>query len=150
MTAGARAFAAFLQEKGLSDAKAGALLGVTDVTVYHWRVGKKVPMEVARKKIAIFTSQVDAAGSLLRAGIPPLAWSDGEDEKALEGVRPFDAPPAAAARKPENDTAKGKPDPPPSGPVKPARAGRPRASTPTAPAVGGTKKARGPKAEAAA
>lgn len=88
-TAGALAFARFLKERTLSDAKAGALLKVTDVTVLHWRTGAKVPKDVGRRKIEIFTRTMDPTTGNEVPGIPPSAWDDGSEAAALEGVQPF-------------------------------------------------------------
>ncbi len=93
-TAGSEKFAAFLKERGLSDAEAGKRLHVTDVTVYHWRIGLKSPKDLGRRKIEKFTSAVDARGTVTRPGIPPSDWDPGSEEKALEEVTPFDTNPA--------------------------------------------------------
>jgi hypothetical protein len=87
---GASAFAGFLRERHLSDARAAALLGVTDVTVYHWRSGAKIPGDVNRRKIEIFTRPVDGATDRVGAGIAPSAWGDGAEERELSAVEPFD------------------------------------------------------------
>jgi hypothetical protein len=89
LTKGARDFAQFLADNGLSDGAAAKLLAVTDVTVYHWRIGAKVPKDLGRRKIEVFTSIVDTAGKLVTAGIAPMSWDDGSEAKALAQVRPL-------------------------------------------------------------
>jgi hypothetical protein len=114
LTRGADAFARFLKVQGLSDAAAGELLGVTDVTVYHWRIGAKVPKDLGRRKILIFTSTVDDADNVVTPGISTDAWDDGTEAAALGRIRPFIVIPRKLPRR--------KPRPPATGPARSAAA----------------------------
>lgn len=87
-TPGSLAFDAFLVAHDLSSKRAGERLGVSDVTVYHWRIGAKTPSDLSRKKIEIFTRHVDADG-VTQPGIQPSAWSNGSEEEELAGVVPL-------------------------------------------------------------
>src|SRR5262249_27659170 len=81
--------------RGLSDARAGALLRVTDVTIYHWRSAKKIPSDANRRKIEVFTRTLDPRGEL-RPGISPASWDEGREEVSVSLVEPFDGDAAAA------------------------------------------------------
>jgi len=96
---GAQAFARFLKARDLSDARAGALLGVTGVTIYHWRIGAKLPVDLSRRKIEIFTRSFDPATGAIGEGILPSAWDVGGEVAALETVVPFDVPSKSATAK---------------------------------------------------
>jgi hypothetical protein len=85
----ATAFGAFLTEHGLSDPEAGRLLKVTVVTIYHWRIGLKIPKPIARRKIQKWTSHVYADGSLAKPGIPTADWDGGQEERELAEIRPY-------------------------------------------------------------
>lgn len=70
-------------ETGLSDEAIGLLVGVTGVTVLHWRTGVKVPMYAHRVALQVFTSKVTDPG------IPLDGWdaTGREAETMLRAVR---------------------------------------------------------------
>ncbi len=87
---GALSFQAFLTEHGLSDPAAAKLLGVTVVTLYHWRIGYKTPKPGAQRKIEKFTTVVYAdRTTVAKQGIPPSDWDGGAEDRELEAIASY-------------------------------------------------------------
>jgi hypothetical protein len=77
-------FDRFLRENDISMVSAGKALGVSNVTVFHWRTGEKRPVDHQRTKIRIWT------------GIPESTWRTPEENEEIERVQPFSNTGAAA------------------------------------------------------
>lgn len=71
---GSTAFDILIRELGLSNDEAGAEIRVSGTTIYHWRIGAKVPRPASRRAIEEWSRK-----SGRRRGLPaitPPAWDE--------------------------------------------------------------------------
>lgn len=76
-TEGQQLFDKFIESQGISMPSVAKALGVSHVTVLHWRTGEKRPVEHQRAKIEAW------------AGIPATAWRTPEENAEIEQVQPY-------------------------------------------------------------
>jgi hypothetical protein len=81
-TEGRKTLDQFLRDQGVAMTLAGEALGVSNVTVLHWRTGEKRPVDHQRAKIEAWTG----------GAVPAAAWRTDEERQEIERIRPFVAP----------------------------------------------------------
>lgn len=85
-TEGRELFDEFLRQGEITQAVAARALDVSEVTVLHWRVGEKRPVEHQRAKIDVWTG----------GKVPVASWRTPEERAEVEQVQPFSVAQGAA------------------------------------------------------
>jgi hypothetical protein len=84
-TKGRQLFDSFLREQGITQASAAKALGVSEVTVLHWRTGEKRPVDHQRAKIEIWTG----------GAISAATWRTDEERGEIDRIQPLQTTGAA-------------------------------------------------------
>lgn len=84
-TKGRQLFDSFLREQSITQASAAKALGVSEVTVLHWRTGEKRPVDHQRAKIEIWTG----------GAVSSATWRTDEEREEIDRIQPLQTTGAA-------------------------------------------------------